>query len=125
VHCRTFGEFLSRHWPKPFPRPRKGKVDASVSATATVERHLFKIYLFAAGPHPNRELPRSPMYTLDHPISPAEAIVLEIGDDPPPEVQERLRSGLCIECGCEPAIDGLYGARCIEDTQNEHRRARW
>src|SRR5262249_34179254 len=68
---------------------------------------------------------RSPMYCLDHTITPEEVIATELGDNPPQEVLERHKSGVCVQCGGEPAIDGLYGARCMEDTATEHRRARY
>jgi hypothetical protein len=58
------------------------------------------------------------------PITPEAALQLDLKLFDAAD-RKRLTAGLCLQCGQEPILDGLFGARCIEETQNEHRRVRW
>jgi hypothetical protein len=44
--------------------------------------------------------------------------------DATPEELARHARGLCIECGQEPPVDGLFGARCAEAAHQKTRYRR-
>ena len=45
----------------------------------------------------------------------------EILSDLTEEEASLVKDGICIQCGLEHEIDGLYGPRCIQQTHDEHR----